>query len=642
MPNAYQIIYDAVDGTEIKCNIVQAGSDINNSTIIAAQGKVTVEMQEVDNPFEILRPSTATIELEADTDNTFDELYSEVERAWYVDVFSNNVLRFRGWLSPDGIFEDYVSNAWFITLEARDGLADLSNKAYVDSDGIPYTGKERLRTILIRCLNRTGFIHDVRFQTRSATNPDFPVSADTDSPFSSDFFEQVINQRAFLSSDGKTALSCEEVIRNLLTGCNAYIFKYGAGWYVNWALQAANPNIGDTVEYLNYSSAGVFKSTDEIAFSATIGSHIKGFPIHWAGENQRIERRPSLGATRISFEFPELEFINTNPGLDNDGSTIEGWTVNSVLAVLNSDGFVRVTSGGSISPKITASTPLQEIAEGNIVIVTIGGGTQDYTGGTIINLGLRITNGSETYYLDADVNDGLNLKWITSTTGSRGFIPFFQVGVTGMPGTFKAEIESPPTPIEGQVTFELYGQSFIAGIVKLDYDFIGIASREDNAAQGVDHVGERIANPSSFIEDTQQVLVSDFTGSVYVGTLYRSDSNTVADYSYNRPTSAFSFSLYQTCVVDRLFIRSKPARVFEGDVYGFFDQRKQKVLVDNFAGVVWMPVGWRWDTLNNIISVKLWELPWTENVGLDNAVLDDINYEKIINYGNVIEPTIKG
>ena len=159
--------------------------------------------------------------------------------------------------------------------------------------------------------------------------------------------------------------------------------------------------------------------------------------------------------------------------------------------------------------------------------------------------------------------------------------------------------------------------------------------------QGIDYEAQRIANPSSFVSETQEVIVTDYVGDPFAGTYYRSDGTSLTDQGYVRPTSSFAFPLYRTVVVDRLFLRSSPARVFEGSIVGYIPYNA-KVSITGFTGIVWVPVGWDYDTFTGQITLKLFQLYWTEYDGLDNAVLDDTRYVKIPNYGEVVEPTITG
>lgn len=639
MPNFYKIQYQDPEGNVIKCNIQQSGTFERTSTVIDVQGTVDVSFDEIDDPLQVVRTSSARISLEADQDQTFDDLYTEVERVWIVLIYRNDELKFRGWLSPDGIFEDYVNDAWVIELEARDGISDLQNKAYVDGDGNMYEGQATLRTILLRCLERTGFSQYTRFQHRSASTTDFPFQMVTTWPSAADWFDQKLDQRAFLSTDGKTAKSCKEVIEAILTPCNGHVYSWDGEWYVNWSLQHANPNLNGAFSYTKYEIDGSQDVDEDEDVNVTIGSHIKGYSPHWAGGNQRIERRPSVGAARISYRYGELGTINTNPELDNNGSTISGWTIDKPSRVsLDASGTFRTTGGGTFESLVTADTSAGDIEQGNIIKLLIQATAPDvYPNAGLINFRLELSDGVDTYYLDEDITGDRVPKWITGSTNGQALDSHVSLYVTGLPGSFKLEFNCPPAPITGQITLKIYPQSGVlyAGLVHLDFDYIGIANTQENNPQGEEHNAERTASPSSYVQPTEELSIGDYTGAAYLGTLYRNDGATDTDAGYISPTSAFAFPLYQCNVIDRLFIRSKPSRVFEGGVYGFVPYNA-RVTIDGFPSVVWIVSGWSWNTKENLIEIRLFEIHW------DTDMLDDTTYEKIINAGESIEPKIKG
>ena len=233
-----------------------------------------------------------------------------------------------------------------------------------------------------------------------------------------------------------------------------------------------------------------------------------------------------------------------------------------------------------------------------------------------------VDDGVTPYYVDQDG------QWGTTATEFRMASPVGQNSVV---------LTTAPTPIQGAATIIIYalasGSSTFSDEVTFDY--INISSEETNPAEGVEHNGERVANPSSFTRPTQELTIGVYGGKAYLGTFYRNDGTTDTDEGYIRPTSAFAFPLYQCNVIDRLFLRAKPSRIFEGGVYGFVPYNAL-VTIDGFSGVVWVVHGWSWDTKENLIEIKLFELHW------DTDMLDDTLYEKIINYGNAIEPKIKG
>lgn len=632
MANTYQIVYSDLEGNTMRCDIQEPGTITATSNIILCQGYVDLEFDDVDDPFAVIRTSALRIYLEADSDQTFEEIYSETERQWQALFYRNDVLIFRGWLSPDGIFEDYVNDAWVIELEARDGISDLTNKAFVDQFGVVYQGQDTLRSIIFKCLTRTGWDQEIRFQHRSATISNFPVEMVTTFPSAADFFDQKIDQSVFIETDGKTGMSCQKVLEQLLTACNGTLHSWGGHWWVNWALQHANPAVSGVFAYSRYNLSGSNLGTISEPLNYTIGSHITGNAIHWAGGNQRIERRPSVGAVRLSYRYKDYAFFNVNGELNNDGTTISSWTVNRPTEVtLDPTGSVVITNTQSNFVTMTSANSPSSVPLGNILEVGIKGRTTQNKASLSFAFGLVLV-GTSTYYFNADGD------WTTGTSeGPGGSSPTrHRFYVNGLPGEFSVNITTPQTPIEGVVYLQLFSPQDVFGLTatSVEFDSFGVKSKEPNPAEGQDHIAQRVLKPSSFTQPTAEVNIGDFAGGSFVGALYHSDGTTETESGYQRPTSSFPFPLYQCNVIDRLFLRSKPSKVFEGSVYGFIPYNA-RVTVDGFPGDVWVVSGYRWRSKEGQMDVRLFQVYW------DTTMLDDTEYERVINYSQVIEPRIK-
>ena len=78
---------------------------------------------------------------------------------------------------------------------------------------------------------------------------------------------------------------------------------------------------------------------------------------------------------------------------------------------------------------------------------------------------------------------------------------------------------------------------------------------------------------------------------------------------------------------------SKPLQVYSGDVYGYFNYLSI-VTINNLTGK-FMPTRYNYDAFTNVTSLELTEV-------LNTDIISDIIYEITFDYGNVVEPTIKG
>lgn len=83
---------------------------------------------------------------------------------------------------------------------------------------------------------------------------------------------------------------------------------------------------------------------------------------------------------------------------------------------------------------------------------------------------------------------------------------------------------------------------------------------------------------------------------------------------------------------------AKPLRVFSGDVFGYIDYLSV-ISIDGLDNVLFMPIEYDYNAKTNITKLKLKQIL---NNQLPDSTFSDIDYQLTLDYGNVVEPTIKG
>ena len=161
-------------------------------------GYVEHEYLEVDDIFECIRASTLIVHLDANEFLTFEDLYINIEQQIYIEYFRDSDIKFNGYINPDGIFQDWVSDRWELTLEASDGLGYLSDVAF-----FPSTLDLQLKEIdiIAQCLSKTGLYNEIftniPFQYLNQTSNTDPLD------------EVYIRREVFIENDYETLMSCE-------------------------------------------------------------------------------------------------------------------------------------------------------------------------------------------------------------------------------------------------------------------------------------------------------------------------------------------------------------------------------------------------------------------------------------------------
>jgi hypothetical protein len=551
-------------------------------------GSCYLEYSETDDTLEAIRGSGLKIDLEANSDLTFSDLYSEEERTFRVVYTRDSEILFNGWLSPEGIYESLVSDKWIISLDCVDGLGFLTNLSYVeDATGLNFIGKQSLLEIVVNCLKRTKTPQDILIY--------ISIFYDGWSPSIDTFDSVYFNANRFVKDDasptGKdgTIMNCEEVLKSVLEPFGAVLTSYKGEWVIYKPNNLAN---NSSINFFSYDNLGVANSPYKktIDFSLALGSQINDYYPHHVNANQQKTIKSSVGAYRINYKYGEINyFLNNNFVLILSSSG---------QATRSSDEF-RVSQSDKVNYVFKSRFEI----EGNFFP-------------TSLKLYVIVREGNNNYYYNGDV-------WVQGTskpielTNNNDFT-----------------INLPPAPIDGDFLSFLTvtgGTTSIGSLAVVGY-WQAFPSSSDVDVKGENHTFQRILKPSSKIQETKDIFNGDEETDSYLGTIYKANKTTPTE-KWKRSGQSDIKPLLQIMGEERMKMYSKPLQVYSGDVYGFFDY----LSVFTINGLIgkFQPTKYSYDALRNITTLELTEI-------LDSDIISDILYEKTFDYGNVVEPTIKG
>lgn len=646
MAYGYKYVMAYVDNAGFEYRVVILEEDYTGlSTRIG--GYAVLGRDEASPAWQAIRPGTLTIYIDADVNYTFDDLFSETERQFKVEAYRNGDVWFIGWLSPEGLYQDWVNSAWQITVKATDGLAMLKNLSYVQTDGSPWVGDDTLKNILRKCLDRTGIELDVAIPLQGFSFSDFDLKwvIDEGQGFYGEYFGAATNQARFVSDDGKTITSCYDVMNTILSVANCHIFQEDGRWWIQRNLMWAAglwDNQASWFQIWPYDGSAAYDQANPV--NLTIGSQQFGFYPHWAGENQRIETRPSIGAARINFKYGKPLNLLDNPTFINNGTSATGWTI-----LPGGEPGNHITFPTTSSVRLEAYTTLQNtqflkavgtasVDEGDVLEIN----AITRVTGTISSMGLqlmiKLTGSVDEYWLQGTVYDTPGINWSTFADRTIRFSkPQFEADRV-------ETLTCPPVPEAGTIELWIMEPSvsviFDPGaggpnVYWLDIFDLQVGIIDDEAAEGEQHTVERIARPSSFIMENETVMISDAapTGLEYEGTLIDGNGDPIST-GWESNLNASNRALLRTTLEDRMMVFGKPSRVFMGSVMGYVPYRS-RVFIDGLPGV-YVVTQYSCNSIENLTEVTLYQ------VHADSSNYSDMQWERIIDYGNVVEPTIKG
>ena len=545
-------------------------------------GSCSLDYSETKDTLEPVRGSGLQIDLEADSNLTFYDLYSEEERTFSVVYTRATEILFNGWLSPEGIYESLVSDKWIISLDCTDGLGFLKNLSYVeDATGLNFVGKQSLLEIVVNCLKRTKTPQNILTSVKIY----YDGLDQTLNTFANVYF----NANRFIKDDKDTIMNCEEVLKSVLEPFGAVITSFKG----EWLIYKPNSLVDFSSQiFFIYDNLGVAlnPTSRRIDFAFDLGSQIDDYYPHHANGNQQKTIKSAIGAYRINYKYGLVKGL-----IPIDNFTLSG----------SSSGFLSTTK------LISAETRLRLEVNTTSEFLNNEGFSSDVV--------LKITNGTDTYYYNGS-------DWVVS----------FAKMALQINGNFVAEVVR--TPILGDISISIPEVNTYpnylneTGEVYVDFSIDIVPAGTDQEKEGENHTFQRTLKPSSKIKDVKKVFNGDDESDIYVGTIYKADETTTTDL-WTRQGAQETKPILQIMGEERMKMYSKPLQVYKGDVYGYFNYLSL-VTINGLIGK-FMPTTYSYNALSNITSLELTEV-------LNTDILSDVYYELTFDYGNVVEPTIKG
>ena len=593
-----------------------------NGDFTYVNGRAFMSYSTTDDVLEPIRGAGLKIEMDADQEMDFSDLYNELERTFKVIYTRDGVIEFQGFLNSEGYFESFVEDKWQVSFDVVDGLGFLKDLAFVDSNGLPFLGKMTQKDVLTNALARCGIDKTIN----STINIRYVGLSNFDNTLENVY---VLSDRYKKDDKEQTIMSCEEVIKDILDSYTAVLISKGTEWRI------VRPNFLET-----------------FAPSTTLGSEINGFYPHHCNANQTISFKGSLGAYRISYKYGEKQSFIDNPTFESvDGVSIDGW------GIVDGTYLEPLVAGGSglrwnVNENVpfVASNPSIEL---DTINLTQGVATkfrmqwrapQSAFTGVQFKFYLSVGNATDGFYYLGQNGDVI--EWSSSTE----FLTF-TFGTFNFENEGTIEFEVPPTPSGGDVDFRIYtpiagGQNIKP--VYIDNLYLTYGSGSNLSVQGETYTFERITKPNAKVDAVKEVLSGDNPTDTFNGTLYKNDQVTpTSTWQTSTEFATQSFPLIELMGREIMRMNQLPSRLFTGDIYGVIPYDNVVAIdgVNDKDGnpCKFMFIQWDYDTRENVVSAELRQI-YSGAIGGESAdgTDADILFTLGLDYGNVVEPTIRG
>lgn len=608
-------------------------NDDYSGDVIDVLGSCILTYVDTNNALEQIRGSSLRIELEANPSLDFKEFYEEPERTFNVKYYRATELKFNGWLNPKGWFENYNVNRWYVNFDCIDGLGLLKDLAFVDENNDEITDAIIIIDVISNALRRTGLELNINL----SIDIEYTGLGVGDRMVENTY----IYSDRFIQEDGETITSCYDMLTSVLSLFTASLTIKNGEWYIYRVNQLTDDS---TIDFEVYDFEGTYISTDtNVDLSETIGSNIDDIAIHFVNNNQTISIDNAIGAYKINYKYKFKQNILFNSAFcTTDGISPDGWTV-LWASIISFPNWVSgelcgdMTLIGNDVPSTTAvlapqsgSTKGSKLSDS--VVMTFKGFHQGYSLyinsiQTTFKVRVTLVCAVNTYYLTND-----NLWDIDMASGSYHI---FQIQ-TNLSVDFTFEIITPPQPEDGVISWTILDPTMEGSPYHNQYFNLQEASvvlNPDTEAEGEVHLFTRDSANAIEVIPIKEVINGDSESSYYNGTLYMHS----AFFTPGDPTTTWyrvgvteALPLLQIMGEETMKMTPKPARIFSGDVFGYLDYLSL-ISIDGLTGK-WIIIGYSYDTLRNITSLRLREV--------FNDDLADLTYEYYLDNGNVIKPTI--
>ncbi|MFA5243714.1 MAG: hypothetical protein WC380_00300 [Pedobacter sp.] len=595
-----------------------------------------------DYKMQPLRGSECTLNLIATENFQLQDLYTENEQKWLVEIYRNASLIWSGFIIPDGCQESFAFTPYTIQVNAVDGLGLIKNLSYVQNDGNFWLGKQSFLEVIYNCLNRLSY-PSIVINTCVNIYPDSYTPSDTLDPLNTTF----VDAQRFLKDDEINPMNCQEVMDSILRQWTACIIQSEGEWFIYRPNEAA---LSDTLVFRSYTD-NVYTGTVSKNIKQLLGGYSQGIIIapyfHILTDQLSMIERAYKNVS-MSYKYgvkqnPDEELDNPtfigfsrgcvgDPALPCDDVTIPGWTKTGTMYIgtASGGGLIFFSDGGTY-PTLTnyyENNNTVSIDNGKRFKLLVDYENPDPLFGTDMNFVIKLNDGLDNYYLQTG---GIWLKSIVD-------LPYTERSQVGTGGTF--QIVSDIVPITGSFTKSITVRVLAPSGTVNDIIYTNISGfilLELGAVVGEIHTATQTGD-FSFVPETIDVFCGDSEASIYLGAIYESDETTLTTDWKRRGLSESALSepfeatkpFLRLAVEELQRMYAGPFVKFEGSIFNYFNPLS--LFTIDLVDGRFMPVSLRYDLQANICKAVHTRISNTE-IAMDYTLEPD--------YGETTKVTVK-
>lgn len=191
----------------------------------------------------------------------FNDIYTGSWKDWRVLYYRDATLIWQGWIKPENLTRELITEQYELSVSATDGLADLKNIEFVNfSTGDVYTDRVTILTVVKRALEHLEIEIDFKIQLGTWETTLMTVAQNA-------LFEMDINTERFASvKDGRTVQDdCFSVLQESLRPFNVEMYQAEGFWYIQARNETNSPVFTHTYSTLAQSALSTIDNSHDIS-----------------------------------------------------------------------------------------------------------------------------------------------------------------------------------------------------------------------------------------------------------------------------------------------------------------------------------------------------------------------------------------
>lgn len=307
--------------------------DIYDTTSAVADDPTEIiDLEMADNPISIevvdndedkfstvFRSKRAIVNIHSSDTIGIETFIDGGDHRFYADVILPGHLKLTGFLSVADVEEDFQPDPNIISLVITDGLGFTEDKELVDFDGNTPSGVHPIGLIVAWALAAgAGYRNSMRIAFNIRDEEASTLAGDIAAPTADGhfFLFNYLDLRTFEGSNPGTRLTCAEVLRRILFGCE--ISQDGG----QWLIKRIDELQSDANLYLcTFDENADFSSWSTVAPSSLIKQIGDGLSLSWMNDDARVSADRALRRLELKRSYEYFKEIPCNVDFERGTGT---------------------------------------------------------------------------------------------------------------------------------------------------------------------------------------------------------------------------------------------------------------------------------------------------------------------------------